>query len=214
MPETISEGKLTMNKNHQPQGDTAKKGIERRKLLQMGLGALITAPFTSGIRPAVVRKAPVVIRVLTPDQAGDYLELYTNEGADPPLSILLSMLIHRGGVNYTRWAGVEWSQDQQAQRWHRFFCEARMHRILQAVISGEADDRVKDHLQHHLNKDGIGMRMTPLWRYFSGWLKLRILGCFDPAYLPDDREKLLISKHIDLEELIKLPLRDPYAEWP
>jgi hypothetical protein len=212
MLETISEGKLTLTENHQPQGDTAKKGIERRKLLQMGLGALITAPFTSGIRPAVVRKAHVFIRKLTPKQATEYYRIYTKDGNEPPISILLSMFLYHGEIN-----GIPRGNytNERLSLDRAFFGCARVQRIIQAVITGEADERVKRKLQENLNRVGTGMRsFTPLWCGYSGWLKSRIIKCFHTGRLAAAPNDLLIHRKLDLEELIKLPLRDPYAEWP
>ncbi len=206
-----------MNQNQKTSDDSVcqEKGIERRGFLQLGFGTLAAGALAGGLRPSESRKAPVAIRELTPEQAGDYLKHYTGEGFEPSLSLMLSMLVHKGGVEESRWGGAKWTQGQLLRRWHRFLGEARMHRILQAVISGEADERVKAELQSHLNELGEGMRShTPLWRYYSGWLKKRIIDCFDPKYLPKDPETLLISHKIDLDQLIKLPLRDPFGERP
>jgi len=198
-----------MNENHQPDRDAAENGIERRKLLQIGLGALVTAPFLSGLRPSVVRKAPVVIRELTPEQATEYYQTYTTNGYEPPISILLSVFLYRGEINI-----ISEAIDHQRFNLDRaFFSGARVHRIIQAVITGEADERVKQKLQENLNKVGTGMRaFTPFWCGYSGWLKGRIIGCFHTGRLGAEPRDLLISRKLDLDELLKLPLRDPHTK--
>lgn len=198
-----------MNENHQPDWDAAKNEIERRKLLQIGLGALIAAPFTSGLRPSLVRKAPVVIRELTPEQATEYYKSYTTNGYEPSISILLSMFLYCGEINSI-------SPGKYNERFNldrAFFSGARVHRIMQAAITGEADERVKQKLQENLNRVGTGMRaFTPFWCGYSGWLKGRIIGCFHTGCLGAEPRDLLISRKLDMDELLKLPLRDPYTE--
>ena len=201
-----------MNRDRTPQGDSAENGIERRKFLSAGLSVIIAAPFAAALRAPATSPARVLIKKLTSDQAMELMTWYPARGHTPSLSQLLSVFLFNGEFIYK---GVHFDQNKSINLGHSFFSQVHVHRILQAVISDEADERVKAKLQSHLNKLGEGMRShTPLWRYYSGWLKKRIIDCFDPKYLPEDPETLLLSHKIDLEQLIKLPLRDPYAEKP
>lgn len=154
---------------------------------------------------------PIALRKLTPLQATQHLEHYTREGHEPPLSLILSMLVHTGGSNVDAKGKPRWCQDRHMRKWHEFLSAARVHRILQAVKSGEVGDQVLEYLQHHLNQDGKGMRMPALWVYYSGWLKSRILDCFYSHQLPGDKNTLLVHRRLKLANLMKIPLRpDPY----
>jgi hypothetical protein len=153
----------------------------------------------------------IPLQNFTPRQATEHLEHYTREGHEPTLSLILSMLVHTGGSNVDAEGKQRWGQDAHMRKWHEFLSFARVHRILQAVKSGEVDNRVLECLQHHLSQEGKGMRMPALWIYYSGWLKSRILDCFYSHKLPGDKNTLLIHRRLKLAELMKIPLRpDPY----
>ena len=155
---------------------------------------------------------------------------YTDEifaGAEPPLSILLAMFVYKGGpYRLGSLAGIkkvggdkDWL-DEGGDRFYyvRFFSEARVHRILQAVISREADQAVYEALQRELDvdpfpiKDTVARINAPL----SDWLRRRILKCFDPDSLETLRQNREGGAfcHITVDELVTLPLRDPYCEIP
>jgi len=133
---------------------------------------------------------------LTTDQVREYLNIFIKKEANPTLPILLGMLVM-----------LDLAQDNSTiQHWHKIFSESRVRQIMQAVIKGETDERINCRLQKELNKLGEGKRsLTPFWRYYSGWLKWRIICCFEN--LPEDKNTLLLYRKIKLEDLIKLPLR-------
>ena len=89
---------------------------------------------------------------------------------------------------------------------------------MQAVISGEADHAVYQALQRELDddtfptKDTVGRINAPL----SDWLRRRILKCFDPDSLETLRQNKEGGEfcHLTVDELVTLPLRDPYYEIP
>ena len=99
----------------------------------------------------------------------------------------------------------------------RFFSGARVHRILQAVISGEADQAVSEALQRELDVETIPLPHWPngsMVNKIDGWLKARMLDCFDPhriSSLLENKQESGASR-VTIGDLITLPLRDPYHE--
>lgn len=72
---------------------------------------------------------PITLQKLTPLQATQHLEHYTREGHEPPLSLILSMLVHTGGSNVDAEGKPRWSQDRHMRKWHEFLSAARVHRV-------------------------------------------------------------------------------------
>jgi hypothetical protein len=163
---------------------------------------------------------PVIWRPLNPKSAAECLKRYGSAGgSEPPLTILLATLCYSGPAE-----GIisNWNEDQKESlvNWHRrFFTLPRVHRILRAIISGEAGDEVREILQKHLNKScGSPVSARVFWVALSGWLKARILNCFEnrawEAFKKEQgfQDNAFIWNQIDLTELLKLPLRDLHSE--
>jgi len=157
---------------------------------------------------------------LNPSTAADALKRYgISGGSEPPLSLLLAMLCYSGPAE-----GItsNWNEDKKESLiiWHkRFFTLPRVQRILRALIEGEAGSEVREVLQKHLNRKGFYTAGTiGFWLGLTGWLKARILNCIDPvAWKAFKKAKGLpemayIYSEIDLNALLKLPLRDLHAE--
>jgi hypothetical protein len=157
---------------------------------------------------------------LVPRTAADALKRYgMSGGSEPSLSVLLAMLCYSGPAE-----GItsNWNEDKRESLvvWHkRFFTLPRVQRILRAVRDGEAGDEVRGVLQEHLNRKGFYTAGTiGFWLGLTGWLKSRILNCIDPVAWQafkranDLPELAFIYSEIDLQELLKLPLRDLHSE--
>ena len=153
---------------------------------------------------------PVSIQNLTQDEAMEIMHDYPKRGWAPSLSVLLGAFLYKGEFICR---GKHLEQTEMLNLLHSFFSQVNVHRIVNAVKNGEADDRVWQKLQHHLKLDGKGLGwMTPLWPFHAGWLKDRIIRCFDPKCLPDEHRQLLFQAHIELSDLIRVPMQDPFAE--
>jgi hypothetical protein len=162
----------------------------------------------------------IVWEPLDPRTAADALKRYGNGGgSEPSLSVLLAMLCYSGPAE-----GItsNWNDDKENSLivWQkRFFTLPRVQRILRAVRDGEAGDEVRGVLQEHLNRKGFYTAGTiGFWLGLTGWLKTRILNCIDPfAWQAFKRENDLpelafIYSEIDLQEILKLPLRNLHSE--
>ena len=157
---------------------------------------------------------------LDPWTAADALKRYgISGGSEPSLSVLLAMLCYSGPAE-----GItsNWNDDPKESLvvWHKhFFTLSRVQRILRAVIDGQASDEVNDVLQEHLNRKGFSTAGTlGFWLGLTGWLKVRLLNCFDPvAWMAfkkaNDLPKLAhVFSAIELQQLLQLPLRDLYSD--
>lgn len=159
---------------------------------------------------------PITWKPLEPKTAAEILRLYgSGEGAEPSLPVILAMLCYSGPAE-----GIisDWNKDKKESLviWRRrFFTLPRVQRILKAVIDGDAGEEVSAILQEHLDKScesPVGTRV--FWVAISGWLKARILNCFEkPAWEAFKKEqgfqdKAFICNQIDLAKLLQLPLRD------
>jgi hypothetical protein len=163
---------------------------------------------------------PIIWKPLEPKTAAEILRLYgSGAGAEPSLPVILAMLCYSGPAE-----GIisNWNEDQKESLviWHRrFFTLPRVQRILRAIISGEAGDEVREILQKHLNKScGSPVGARVFWVALSGWLKARILNCFEnrawKAFKKEQgfHDNAFIWNQIDLSELLELPLRDLHSE--
>ncbi len=126
---------------------------------------------------------------------------YTQRGWEAPLPIVLGVLIAAPG-------GLSSLSCNEAHNLRMaFFSEHRVRRILRYAATPEADPRVRQALQKELDKTGWYSSLTPFWIGYSGWLKRRILDCFDPADMPFDQTRMLVSERVRLDGLLRLPLR-------
>ena len=158
------------------------------------------------ITPAdIPRKQPVQISELSRDQALEWLELWNTHNrthqytkrAEPPLSLVLSLLIHKGRYEIVyRRPSKGHCDNKLTTSMREFFTQIRVQRILQAVSSGEADNRARRVLQTELNKTGVtSLRMAgyPWFAFHYAYLRMQILECFDPQLL----NQTLGEKHRD-----------------
>jgi len=141
---------------------------------------------------------------------------------EPALSLILGLLLFKHRQEGTSLDG--YSKNPLYSEVHAFFTQVRIRRILQAVSSGEADERVSEILQWELDKTGgfgpIWSQM-PLFLHRQAYLKVRILECFDEQELkttPTVRNwkghpgNVFPSCKFALAEILALPLRDPFHE--
>lgn len=141
---------------------------------------------------------------------------------EPPLSLLLSILLFKHRHEQGLLDG--WENNPLHHEILTFLTQIRIARILQAVKSGEADNRFRQVLQCELNKTGgfgpIWSQM-PRFRNHQAYLRIRILEEFEKSVLrstPTARdwkgfpENIYASCKFLLEEILSLPTRDPFHE--
>ena len=158
-------------------------------------------------------------KFLRMDRIWDFGVLEQLEKSDrlDPLSTenIHSILLHRSKVNYQERG---WSREQYHSKMVDFFKWQRVWELLFASLQRRNRIYIRADLSFQLRLTGRGQNPA-LWRYHVGWLKARILECFHEKDLPADRWTLLLYYRIPLDEILKLPLRDPGQEpeetlWP
>jgi hypothetical protein len=159
---------------------------------------------------------PGLIRI---ERRGDYIAwpyLKDRRGTlTPSTEMIHSIFLHREKMNYQR-------EGMTRESYHslmvKFFTWQRVSEILRTAQQCKSGLYMRGNLSSHLFRTGRGQDPA-IWRYQIGWFKSRILECFDAKDLPADRWTLLLYYRIPLDEILKLPLRDPTVEpeetlWP
>ena len=176
-------------------------------------------------------KSPLRLPQLNSKKAADLLRQYIFSSDEPPLSQLLALLLYReadgplDGIEYDGHVLHDQTKLMPSIGYELLFKKVRVYRIIQAVLSGEADQKVRKALQHELNRTVLGCMIIfyPYWTDACGWLKKRIIGCFDEESVKAYTLKKEFNDHavkngfimfekFDLDELLNLPLGDLYAE--
>ena len=175
-------------------------------------------------------KKPIPILKLNTEQAEHELARWSqvtitrNYGAEPPLSLILALLVYKVETDGPERDGFQ--KNPLFKELSAFFTQVRLRRIIEAVISGEAGEEVRWALEEELNRVGVGsLRMggVPIHYFRRAYIKTRLLQCFETVDLLAWYEKKIESctipvpslyeyLKIDLDELLHLPLRDPFHE--
>jgi hypothetical protein len=174
-------------------------------------------------------KKPILIPKLSTERAEHELARWSqvtithNYGAEPPLSLILALLLYKVETDGQERNGYQKNPLNNELR--AFFTQVRLRRVVEALISGEAGEGVRAALQEELNRTGVGslrMGAVPIHYFHRAYIKTRLLQCFDPRDLEilcHRRQEsttyaanLYESMTIDLNELLELPLRDPFHE--
>ena len=185
---------------------------------------------TQNHQPATTTfKKPILIPKLSTERAEHELARWSqvtithNYGAEPPLSLILALLLYKVDRDGPERDGYQKNPLNKELR--AFFTQVRLRRVIEAVISGEAGTEVKAALQGELNRTGVGslrMGTVPIHYFLRAYIKTRLLQCYYPRDLEilcqrrqettTYAESLYESIAIDLNELLELPLRDPFHE--
>jgi len=162
---------------------------------------------------------PIIWKPLDPCTAAEFLRYYGNtEHPEPSLPVILAMLCHTGAVEGIH-ADPNTDYQGSVPYWRRrFFTLPRVQRILRAVISGDAGERVVEILQFELEQKGFCTAGTlGFWMVYTGWMKCVILDCFDPEAFKAFKEArglpalASVFCTFDLQTLLNLPLRFPVS---
>ncbi len=117
---------------------------------------------------------------------------------------IISFFIRRHQMDFRAWG---WSAEKYQDHLVRFFTWAKVRMIVLAAQQGRVGDLVRSDLETHLTRVCPGMDSAD-WCRGPGWLKTRILQCFDDHELPVERRSLLLNYRIPLDEILKLPIRE------
>lgn len=179
---------------------TKHQSISRRRFLSSCVLTAAAAGLSPKLLEAAKRSAdPIEIPSFDPKSARQNILHYTQNGYEPPIPILLGVLIANDqGISEI---------PKPCETMKAFFSVTRVRRILRYVSAGRADSRVTAKLQSELNRTGRYSGMTPPWMYYAVWLKVRIIDSFEPEKLPFPRIKMIIEMQPKIEDLVRLPLR-------
>lgn len=214
-----------------------------RSQFVLGGGSLLVSQLVSRLFPPITHRpaqqiglgqvnhrSPISFPELFHEEAGQKLTWWNetqrtsvkSRKSEPPLSLILGILHFRHREEGDDLDG--WRKNPLHSEIQTFLGGIRVWRILQAVQSGEADDRFRQILQCELNKTG---GFGPIWSqmprflHYQAYLKVRLLDCFEDSVLrstPTVRDwkgypgNIYPSCKYPLDEILALPLRDPYHE--
>jgi hypothetical protein len=176
--------------------------LSRRTFFSAGALALASTLMVGRTASRAQTCKRIEIPELSAEECLSQMKHYTQKGWEAPLPIVLGVLI--GPRVVLSGASLEEGLNLRMS----FLSVHRVRRILRYAATPGADCRVLGALQEELDKTGwYWGNSGPFWIAYSGWLKRRILECFDQANLPLDRTKMLVSERVRLEDLLRLPLR-------
>jgi len=183
------------------------KGLPRREFLRLSLlgSAVAGASAAFGIAPTQTVIPAVKIKQLSSEEAYAKMISSLESGDEVSLGDLRGILIAIS-LPKNKWS---WDTEKCIIR-SRFFTRPRIHRLLTAIKTREADDRTHSVINQIFGERGYGWMGGMLHSRIRGWFKQRALECFDPSHFSESVFYMATWVPMSLDEVIQYPLRDPF----